>query len=58
MIFSPFNFFSLFFWLDPKEPKDQGKPNRSARFAGPTPLQSASFKVLRRPVLHTISISG
>jgi hypothetical protein len=29
--------FLLFFCLDAKEPKDQGKPDRSARFALPSP---------------------
>jgi len=33
-------------WLDPKEPKDQGKPDRSARFARPAPpsVQLASLQ--------------
>jgi hypothetical protein len=25
----------MFFWLDPKEPKNQGKPEASGRFAKP-----------------------
>jgi hypothetical protein len=34
---------SMFFWLEPKEPKIQGKTNCSAGFAGPTHMNTPKF---------------
>jgi len=34
------NYFFMFFWLEPKEPKIQGKTNGSARFSGQRTLDS------------------
>ena len=41
----------LFFWLDPKERKDQGKHNSSACFAGPAHWEQ-SLEIRTYPLLQ------
>jgi hypothetical protein len=44
----------LFFLLDQKEPKNQGKADPSGRFALPTPLQSVTAIANSQTFLQTV----
>jgi hypothetical protein len=43
----------MFFCLDAKEPKNQGKPDPSGRLAGPTPPSAWLFLFFAWPVVYT-----